>query len=114
VGAAIAEAQAGAGNKVLDSARYQDLARAGERGHASANVNSDTADIVADHFALASMQPGADLDAERPDFIGNGARTFGVYSITSSAVARSHYHAVVRAARLSCSASQMPIGKRPV
>ena len=41
-------------------------------------------------------------------------QTFGVYSITSSAVARSHYHAVVRAARLSCSASQMPIGKRPV
>src|ERR1700683_1322388 len=32
----------------------------------------NAADIVADHFALACMQPGANIDAEWPDLLGNG------------------------------------------
>jgi len=36
-------------------------------------VNSDTADIVTDHFALACMKSSTDLDAERLDLIGYGA-----------------------------------------
>jgi hypothetical protein len=34
------------------------LARAGDRRHARANVNGNAADIIADHFALAGIQPG--------------------------------------------------------
>src|SRR3954453_2306986 len=73
--AAAAEAQAGTGHQILHGARYQNLARAGQRGDARTDVNGDAADIVADHFALAGMQPGADLDADRPDFVGDRAGT---------------------------------------
>ena len=38
-------------------------------------MNSNAADIVADHFAFARVQPRADFDTEGPDFISNGART---------------------------------------
>jgi hypothetical protein len=36
-------------------------------------VNGNAADIVADRFTLAGMEPGADFDAKRPDLVGNGA-----------------------------------------
>jgi hypothetical protein len=36
-------------------------------------VNGNAADIIADHFALAGMQAGTDLNAQRPDFVGDSA-----------------------------------------
>jgi hypothetical protein len=55
---------------VLDT---QNLASTGKRRNPRAYVNSDTADIVTDHFALACMKSSTDLDAERLDLIGYGA-----------------------------------------
>src|ERR1700720_1059601 len=69
--AAVAEAQARARHQVLDGARHQHLARTGERRDARADVNRNTADIVADHFALAGMESGTDFDPERPDLLGD-------------------------------------------
>ena len=44
----VAEAQSGAGDKVLYRAGDQNLARAGERGDARPDMDRDAADIVAD------------------------------------------------------------------
>ena len=33
-------------------------------------MNGDTADVIADHLALASMETRANLDAERLDLLG--------------------------------------------
>jgi hypothetical protein len=71
-GAAVVEAQPRARYQILDCARHQNLASTGKRRNPRAYVNSDTANIVADHFALACMEPSTDLYAERPDFLGNG------------------------------------------
>jgi len=38
-------------------------------------MNGNPTDVVIRHFALAGMEPGADFDAEGPDFIGNSAGT---------------------------------------
>jgi hypothetical protein len=54
---------------VLDTRTWLAPASAATR----ADVDGDAADIVADHFALAGMQPGSDLDAERLDFLDDGA-----------------------------------------
>src|SRR5712664_3276164 len=72
VAAAVAKPQPRAGHQILHGARDQNLVCAGKRRNTRADVNSNTADIVADHFALAGMKPGADFDAERLDFLGNG------------------------------------------
>ena len=72
LGAAVVEAQPRARYQILDCARHQNLASTGKRRNPRANVNSDTTNIVADHFALACMEPSTDLYAERPDFLGNG------------------------------------------
>ena len=45
----------------------------GKRCDSRADVNGDAADIVAHHFALASMKPGTNFDAKRFDFFGNSA-----------------------------------------
>jgi len=73
--ATVAEAQPGAGHQILYGARYQDLAGAGERRYACADVNGNSADIVADHFALACVKSGPEFDAERLDLLRNGAGT---------------------------------------
>jgi hypothetical protein len=70
---AIREAQARASDQILDGARHQNLAGGGEGGDAGADVDGDAADVVADHFALAGVEPGSDLDAERRDFLGDRA-----------------------------------------
>ena len=72
-GAAVAEAQARAGHQILYCARHKDLAGAGERGNARADVDSDPADVLSHHLALAGMQPGAHFDIECLDFLGDGA-----------------------------------------
>ena len=73
--AAVAEAQAGAGHQVLYGARHQHLPRTYKSSNTRANVNGDPADIVADHFALAGMEPGTNFDPKRFNLFGNSART---------------------------------------
>jgi hypothetical protein len=71
--AAISKAQAGTRHQVLNRARHKHLACTGQCRHARADVHGNAADVIADRFALAGMQPGANLNAERPDFVGDGA-----------------------------------------
>ena len=59
--------------KVLDRARHQYLAGASERRDARADVNGNTAYVLIDHFAFASMEPCPDLDPKGPDLVSNGA-----------------------------------------
>ncbi|MGY2909683.1 hypothetical protein ACVWVY_008704 [Bradyrhizobium sp. URHC0002] len=72
MGAAVVEAQSRAGYQILHCARHQDLASTGKRRDPRTNVNSDTANIVTNHFALARVEPRPYLYAERLDFLGNG------------------------------------------
>src|SRR4051812_42552975 len=58
------EADPRADDQVLDGARDEHLARPGGAHHARADVHGEAADVVADHLALARMEPGPDLDAE--------------------------------------------------
>src|SRR5271170_7116077 len=67
--ATVTETQTGARHQVLHRARHQNLVCVGERSDARADVHRYAADIVADHFALPRMQPGADSDAKRLDFL---------------------------------------------
>jgi hypothetical protein len=71
--AAVTKPQAGTRHQILDRARHQHLVRAGERRHARSDVNGNAADIIADYFALAGMNPGADFNAKRPELVGDGA-----------------------------------------
>ena len=49
---------------------------AGERADAGADVHGHAADVVADELALAGVQPGAHLEAERPHPVrGSRGRT---------------------------------------
>src|SRR5262245_19018183 len=69
--APLLEAQPGADHEVLHGARDQDFA--GPRlGHdASADVYGDSADVFSHADALARVQPGAHLQAERPRGLPN-------------------------------------------
>src|SRR5471030_2856068 len=69
--AAVGETQPGAGHEILYCARDQNLASTGKRRDARTDMDGDAANIVAHHFALAGMEPGANVDAERSDFLGN-------------------------------------------
>src|SRR5581483_3118722 len=68
-----AETEPGAGDEILHRARNQHLARAGERRNPRADVHRDAADIVIHDLAFAGVKPGADIDAERPDLLGDRA-----------------------------------------
>jgi hypothetical protein len=71
--ATISEAQSGARDQILHCARYQDLVSTGKRRDPRADMYSNAADIVADHFALACMEAGANSNPVWPDLLGNGA-----------------------------------------
>src|SRR5258708_16274420 len=60
-------------HQILYRTGHQNLARAGKSSNACADVNRDAADVVADHFALAGVKPGTNFNAERPDFVSDGA-----------------------------------------
>jgi hypothetical protein len=62
--AGLAEADPGTGDEVAHRARYQDLARRGVLGYASADVHSDALNVGVDDLALAGVQPDAGREAE--------------------------------------------------
>ena len=71
--AAICKAQTGASHQVFDSSRHQHFASPGKRSHSGTNVNRNATDIVAHHFALAGVQPCANINSEWVYFLGNSA-----------------------------------------
>src|SRR2546428_2532065 len=73
VRATIHEAQARAGDQVLDGTGDENLA--GARRYSGADVNGDTPHVVAHQLALAGVQPGSDLYPQRADAVADGAGT---------------------------------------
>ena len=65
--AAMVEAQARSHHQVLDRARHEDLARAGGRGDPRADVDGDPAYLGSGQLALAGVQAGPCLHADRAD-----------------------------------------------
>jgi len=65
--ASVLEGDPRAGNQVLDRAGHQDLAGAGLGGDPRPDMHGDAADVLAHPFALASVQPGPDLQAQAAD-----------------------------------------------
>src|SRR6266446_4491040 len=73
--AVLHEAQARSRDQILQSAGDQHLARVRRGGHAGADVHGDAAHVVAPQLALAGVQAGADLEAERAHRLADGQRT---------------------------------------
>ena len=71
--AAIREAQSGAGDQILYRAGHQNFVRGRERGNARADVNGNSADILAHHLAFTGVETGADFDSELTDFVTDSA-----------------------------------------
>jgi hypothetical protein len=61
---AIGERDARTGDQVLHRARDEQLAGAGARGDARADVHRDAAELVADDLTLAGVHSGPDRDPE--------------------------------------------------
>src|SRR5579863_8940995 len=61
----IYELDSGAGDEVADGAGYQHFVGIRRRCDPRADVYSDSAHVVADQLALAGMQSGAHLEAQR-------------------------------------------------
>lgn len=75
VGAAIVEAEVGAGDQILDRAGDEDLARPRQRGYPRPDMHRDPADAIWSYLDLAGVQPRADLKAERPHRLADAAGT---------------------------------------
>src|SRR5581483_1413230 len=69
--APVAEGQPRADDEIPDGARRQHLARRGFACDARADVHGDAADVVSHALALARVQSGADLEAERTHGVAN-------------------------------------------
>ena len=72
--ALIDEQQPGAGDEVSYRARHEYLSGAGQRRHASTDVNCYPADVVVDLFALARMNACTNIKSDRAHFIDDCAR----------------------------------------
>src|SRR4051794_18325281 len=72
--AAVGELHAGTDHEILDGARDEHLARAGERAHPGADVHADAGDVPVPALDLARVKTRADLDAERPHRLLHGSR----------------------------------------
>ncbi|WP_439392517.1 hypothetical protein ACRQ5Q_23975 [Bradyrhizobium sp. PMVTL-01] len=68
-------------------------------------MDSDTADIITNHFALACVKPSTNLNAERPDFLGNGRGAGNAAGWTVKGrekAVSSRFHFLASKARESC------------
>jgi hypothetical protein len=72
--AAIGKTDARAGDEIAHRPRYDDFAKCGQAGNASADVNGEPTDVVTSQPALAYVQPGSDFDAEVSDGVTDGLR----------------------------------------
>ena len=71
--AAVDEIELGADHEVLHRARDQDLVGVGERAHPGADVDGHAANVVAAELALARVQAGPHLKAQRADAVPDRA-----------------------------------------
>ena len=71
-GAPRLERDSRASDEVAHRARHEDFAAGGLVGHAGTDVHGDAAEVVATHLALARVQPGANVEAERPAGLADG------------------------------------------
>jgi multidrug efflux pump subunit AcrB len=69
--AVVVEAQARTGDQVAHGSGDEHLAGAGEAHHARADVDCNTTDFVADLFALAGVQAGPHVEAERAHHVAD-------------------------------------------
>ena len=69
--AAVVELEARPDHEVAQRAGHQHLVRSGQCADPRADVHGDTADVVAANLALAGVQPGTYLDAERLHRVAN-------------------------------------------
>ena len=65
VRAAILELQPRPDHKVAQGAGHEHLVRSCQGAHPRPDMHTDPADVIAAHFALAGLQPGAHFDAQR-------------------------------------------------
>src|SRR5207237_6603413 len=70
--AEVAEGDSRAHHEILDGARHEHLVGARERADASADIDGHPRDVVSNEFALASVQPGAQLYAQSAHGVRNG------------------------------------------
>src|SRR5688572_15660093 len=73
--AAIPELEARPRHQVFDRVGHQDLAALRQSGHARANVDGDPTQLGANHFALAGVDTGTNVEAKPSDALGHGARS---------------------------------------
>src|SRR5688572_22320165 len=71
----VLELEARTGYEVDDRARHKDLTGRSQRAHALADVDGDTAHVLAKNLDLPGMKSGACFDTESTYGITNGART---------------------------------------
>ena len=67
------ECHSGAGDEILDRARYQHLARRCQRSNTRSGVHGDTRHLPVDEFALPGVQPGPHFDLELAHALDDGA-----------------------------------------
>ena len=72
--AAIPEPKIRACDEILDRARYEHLARFGERCDACPDRDCDAGDLAVGDFALAAMQTGPDCDLELAERVADCSR----------------------------------------
>jgi hypothetical protein len=72
--ALIDKQQPGAGDEVSHRARHEYLTGAGQRGHASTDMNRYPTDVVVDLFALARVKACTNIKPDRAHFIDDGTR----------------------------------------
>ena len=72
--AALLESQVGADGEVLHGSRDKDLARLSEGAHPSTDVHRHPSDVAVLELALARVQSGTLINAERLDAVANRAR----------------------------------------
>jgi hypothetical protein len=73
--ASIVELDPRAGHEIFDCGRSENLARLGEGGDASADMDRDPADLAVYQLALAAVQSRPHLDAKLADCLADCART---------------------------------------
>src|SRR5205823_7140273 len=73
VDAALFKLDTRTGHDILDRARYQDLARAGQRRDAGSGMHGDALDTLADQLTLAHVNARSYLDTQSPDGARDGA-----------------------------------------
>jgi hypothetical protein len=104
VGSALLEFKPRPDHEVAQRAGHEHVVRPGQCAHTRADVYGDTTDVITANLALAGVQPGPHLDAERLDCVANrhGAadRSLRAVEHREEAIARRVHLAAPKASEL--------------